>query len=186
MRRFDKPFEKLFLPQQSLSHLRAEPQDCSCDLPHPGPGSTWHSPCFREIIADTLSSLFVYSYYRIHCPSHYRYLRVVSFLILLITCEPYFSGARTRFKPGTGQDMFKIAHELGQMQPCRKSPNEGERLFVLQRNILKYIDLAIFKKMFILRERQSRRGRERIPSRLHVVSAEPDAGLELVNCDFMS
>ena len=27
------------------------------------------------------------------------------------------------------------------------------------------------------------RGRERIPSRLHTVSAEPDAGLHLMNCE---
>ena len=30
------------------------------------------------------------------------------------------------------------------------------------------------------------RGRERIPSRLHAVSAEPDAGLELTNCEIMT
>ena len=30
------------------------------------------------------------------------------------------------------------------------------------------------------------RGRERIPSRLRAVSAEPDTGLELVNCEIMT
>ena len=30
------------------------------------------------------------------------------------------------------------------------------------------------------------RGRERIPSRLHAVSAEPDAGLELTNHEIMT
>ena len=27
---------------------------------------------------------------------------------------------------------------------------------------------------------------ERIPSRLHAVSAEPDAGLDLINCEIMT
>ena len=30
------------------------------------------------------------------------------------------------------------------------------------------------------------RGRERIPSRLHTVSAEPDVGLETTNCEIMT
>ena len=30
------------------------------------------------------------------------------------------------------------------------------------------------------------RGRERIPSRLHTVSAEPGTGLELTNCEVMT
>ena len=30
------------------------------------------------------------------------------------------------------------------------------------------------------------RGRERTPSRLHAVSAEPDVGLELTNCEIMA
>ena len=30
------------------------------------------------------------------------------------------------------------------------------------------------------------RGRERISSRLHVVSTEPDAGLELTSCEIMT
>ena len=48
--------------------------------------------------------------------------------------------------------------------------------------------------MFIFRERESEsrggaergRERERIPSRLHSVSAELDAGLELMNCEIMT
>ena len=32
---------------------------------------------------------------------------------------------------------------------------------------------------------QRERKRERIPSRLHTVSGEPDVGLELTNCDIM-
>ena len=34
-------------------------------------------------------------------------------------------------------------------------------------------------------ERERERGRERIPSRLHTVSIEPDAGLELRNHEIM-
>ena len=30
------------------------------------------------------------------------------------------------------------------------------------------------------------RGRERIPSKLHAVSAEPDVGLDLTNCEIMT
>ena len=30
------------------------------------------------------------------------------------------------------------------------------------------------------------RGRKRIPNRLHTASAEPDAGLELTNCEIMT
>ena len=30
------------------------------------------------------------------------------------------------------------------------------------------------------------RGRERIPSRLHTISAEPDVGLDLTNCEIMT
>ena len=46
--------------------------------------------------------------------------------------------------------------------------------------------------IFILRERagegqrERERERERIPSRLHVTSAEPEAGLELTNCEIMT
>ena len=46
--------------------------------------------------------------------------------------------------------------------------------------------------LFILRERvsagegQRERGRERIPSRLCAVSAEPDAGLDLTTCEIMT
>ena len=48
--------------------------------------------------------------------------------------------------------------------------------------------------LFILRERESmcmqgrrrERGRERVSSRLHAVSAEPDAGLKLINCEIMA
>ena len=34
-------------------------------------------------------------------------------------------------------------------------------------------------------EGQGERGRERIPSRLHTLRAEPDAGLELMNREIM-
>ena len=34
--------------------------------------------------------------------------------------------------------------------------------------------------------RDTERGRERIPSRLHAVSTEPDAGLELTNREIMT
>ena len=52
--------------------------------------------------------------------------------------------------------------------------------------------------MFILRERERERasasgggvetetGRQRIPSRLHIVSTEPHAVLELTNCEIMT
>ena len=60
--------------------------------------------------------------------------------------------------------------------------------------------LKIFLSLFILREREreSERGsmseqgsgrerrRERIPSRLHTASTEPDTGLELPNCEIMT
>ena len=35
-------------------------------------------------------------------------------------------------------------------------------------------------------ERQRERGKERIPSRLHAASTEPNAGLELMNCEIMT
>ena len=35
-------------------------------------------------------------------------------------------------------------------------------------------------------ERERERGRERIPSRLHVVRAEPNSGLNLMNCEIMT
>ena len=54
----------------------------------------------------------------------------------------------------------------------------------------------MFVYLFILRERHCvpepkwgwdrEGGRERIPSRLHVVSTEPDAGLEPTNCEIMT
>ena len=55
--------------------------------------------------------------------------------------------------------------------------------------------LFIFLSLFIYfqrdrereRERESRGGaRERIPSRLHAISAEPDAGLNLTNHEIMT
>ena len=36
------------------------------------------------------------------------------------------------------------------------------------------------------RERQRETGRERIPSRFHTVSTEPEVGLELTNCEIMT
>ena len=36
------------------------------------------------------------------------------------------------------------------------------------------------------RERERERGRERIPSRLLIVSAEPDARLQPTNCEIMT
>ena len=56
-----------------------------------------------------------------------------------------------------------------------------------------YVFFLKFLNLFIYfgRERANRVGseggeRERIPSRLHTVSAEPDTGLELTNCDTMT
>ena len=37
-----------------------------------------------------------------------------------------------------------------------------------------------------VRAGEEQRERERIPSRLHAVSAEPDAGLRLTNCEVMT
>ena len=45
------------------------------------------------------------------------------------------------------------------------------------------------KFIYFERERESRegqRGRERIPSRLHTVSEEPDVGLEVMNREIMT
>ena len=36
------------------------------------------------------------------------------------------------------------------------------------------------------REREKEGERERIPSRLHTTSAEPDAGLQLTNCEILT
>ena len=57
-------------------------------------------------------------------------------------------------------------------------------------------NLFFLSLFFILREQerereraeegQTERGRERIPSRFHVASAEPDVGLELMNCEIMT
>ena len=50
----------------------------------------------------------------------------------------------------------------------------------------------LFFLLFILRESEQGRGRERekererIPSRLHIVSKETDAGLELMNHEIMT
>ena len=54
-----------------------------------------------------------------------------------------------------------------------------------------YSFLKILLSLFILRDRHStsggkEKGRERIPSRLHIVSTEPDAGLELTNREIMT
>ena len=62
------------------------------------------------------------------------------------------------------------------------------------------VNFLFFLSLFILRERQRQhnwgrgrekegeRGRERgrIPSRLHIVSPEPDSGLELMNHEIMT
>ena len=50
----------------------------------------------------------------------------------------------------------------------------------------------VLKKAYLLRERVSEpergreKGRERIPSRFHTISAEPDTGLELTNHEIMT
>ena len=59
-----------------------------------------------------------------------------------------------------------------------------------------WFHLFFFFNLFILRERErerestSRGGAERrtdrIPSRLHTISAEPNMGLELMNCEIMT
>ena len=55
-----------------------------------------------------------------------------------------------------------------------------------------YYFFLIFKNLFIYFERDrvsgggAERGRERIPGRLHTVSAEPNVGLELRNCKIMT
>ena len=59
-------------------------------------------------------------------------------------------------------------------------------------NVIWFIQLFIFLSLFILRERERKheqgRGREgeRIPSRLHAVSAEPKTGLNLTNYEIMT
>ena len=47
-------------------------------------------------------------------------------------------------------------------------------------------NLFILSKRERAGEGQRERGRERIPSRLSAVSAEPDAGLEPTNCEIMT
>ena len=53
-----------------------------------------------------------------------------------------------------------------------------------------FLSLPLKKKCLLLREREGereeQRGRERIPSRLHTVSAEPNLGLDLMNCEIMT
>ena len=58
---------------------------------------------------------------------------------------------------------------------------------------MRKVTLFCFKKflMFLFifvteRERDNRRGGERLPSRLYTVSAELDMGLELTNCEIMT
>ena len=57
---------------------------------------------------------------------------------------------------------------------------------------LGYVFCFCFKCLFILREREHRGGAERereaerIPTRLHAVSPEPDAGLEPTNGEIMT
>ena len=54
------------------------------------------------------------------------------------------------------------------------------------------IDFYFFKCLFILREREraskggAEREGDRIPSRLHAVSAEPNMGLKPTNCEIMT
>ena len=63
-------------------------------------------------------------------------------------------------------------------------------IFLMSGNIK--ANMIIFLDLFILRERESGRGaerereRQRIPSRLCTVSAEPSVGLKLINCDIMT
>ena len=55
-----------------------------------------------------------------------------------------------------------------------------------------FVVVVVVLSLHIHFERESRegaereRGRARIPSRLHTVSAEPDLGLELKNCEIMT
>ena len=80
--------------------------------------------------------------------------------------------ARISWKPGLNTDEWALSLEcvsvaLGWSEMC----------------------ISFFFK-FIYFERRGRaereRGRERIPSRLHTVSAEPNVGLELTNHEIMS
>ena len=67
----------------------------------------------------------------------------------------------------------------------------GKKYWKLNEISLVYFNL-FFLSLFILRERdrerkgQRERGGERIPSRLHTVSTEPKAGLELMNHEIMT
>ena len=53
--------------------------------------------------------------------------------------------------------------------------------------LLLFFKVHIFLKvyLFILKQRERQRGREKIPSRLCTGSTEPDAGLELTNHEIM-
>ena len=58
--------------------------------------------------------------------------------------------------------------------------------------MVKSYNAFVFKFIYFERKRESRgrdrekRGKERIPSRLHAVSTEPDAGLDLTNSEIMT
>ena len=56
------------------------------------------------------------------------------------------------------------------------------------KNFLKFICLFIYfeREKERGRGRERERERERMPSRLHAVSTEPSAGLELTNCEIMT
>ena len=47
--------------------------------------------------------------------------------------------------------------------------------------------LLLFLSIYLfLREREGEKGRERIPSRLHTISLEPDLGLELMSQEIIT
>ena len=56
--------------------------------------------------------------------------------------------------------------------------------------IKSFFNISFFKFIYFEREREHKRGRqrgrERIPSKLHSVSVEPDEGLKLMNREIMT
>ena len=69
-------------------------------------------------------------------------------------------------------------------EECLRGMPENSGICLLSFFFFNFLSLFILRKR-MRRVRAERGGRERIPSRLHTVSTEPNAGLELTNREIM-
>ena len=97
----------------------------------------------------------------------------------------------------TGAKVDSQPIEAPRRPSMRESKDNSHHTIKLSNMILffNFFKLKKILSLFIYFEREQasmrgeaaerERGRERIPSRLHTVSAEPDMGLEFMNCEIM-